>query len=83
MKTMDFNALVEDLKKKEVLEKHGPEIALIKPGKWDYFINWATSKGYQFDIHHVRSYFENRGEVMRQLARHAVMGVWGATLFEK
>jgi len=78
--TKDFEDLVEDFKKPEILEKYGPELALIKPGNWSYFIEWARLIGYDFELNDLKSYFATRKEVLEKIAQHPTHGVWGTTL---
>jgi hypothetical protein len=78
--TKDFEDLVEDFKKPEILEKYGSELALIKPGNWNDFIKWARSIGYDFELNDLKVYFENRKEVLENIAQHPSHGDWGTTL---
>lgn len=81
MRNKDFKTFVEDLKKVEILDQYGPELALIKPGNWEYFIAWAKSIGYNFDFNEIKSYFENHKEVLEKIAQHPVMGTWSTMLY--
>jgi hypothetical protein len=80
MAVKGFDEFVEDFKKDEVFERYGPELALIKPGNWNHFIEWARAIGYEFDLNDLKCYFVTRKEVLEKIAQHPTHGAWGTTL---
>jgi len=62
MEVKNFSTLVNDLKNKATLEKLGPEIALIEPGHWDYFISWASTHGYSCTVDGITEYFKDKDQ---------------------
>ncbi len=73
----DFFTFIEDLKKEHILNELGPEIALITPGRWDYFINWAKKRGYlNVNSADIRSHFQKNPGILKKLAELEKMQDW-------
>jgi hypothetical protein len=55
----NFVDLVNDLRQEDNLNKLGPELALMVPNRWDYLVNWAKKKGYEFTPEDIKHYFSS------------------------
>lgn len=75
-KSKDIATLINELQDPAVGEKHGRAVALISPGRWDHFIQWASANGYTFTAKEIADELRRRPALTKRLAEHPVMSGW-------
>ena len=65
-----------DMQDQATRDRLGPSLAMVPPGRWDLFIQWAKAQGYVFHGHDIEDEFTRRPVLMKRLAAHPVMQGW-------
>lgn len=65
-----------DMQDQATRDRLGPSLALVPPGRWDLFIQWAAANGYVAHGHDIADALSRRPALTKRLAEHPVLKGW-------